>query len=171
MKKISYFCILISVILVLNSCHHDKLKINYGKTVEQYVAEGHYDVGGDIVTSKYFPILENKGEKEVEFKLFQFDFDTITEYSEIIFFIEKSGYHPATLIELLALGSERPELQKKFPVIALGTMWKSPFHDFDPFFPMLDYFNKELWINFIGAPMIKGNNNLCTSYRFLGIRK
>lgn len=35
----------------------------------------------------------------------------------------KDGKRPATLRELLAFGEANPELQREFPIIALGSVW------------------------------------------------
>ena len=40
--------------------------------------------------------------------------------------MDKDGYRPATIKELLALGASYPELQKHFPVVALGSVWRNP---------------------------------------------
>jgi hypothetical protein len=34
------------------------------------------------------------------------------------------GYRPAELSELLAFGENYPEVQRKFPVIAFGSIWR-----------------------------------------------
>ncbi len=47
--------------------------------------------------------------------------------------MDKAGYRPATLAELLALGEFKPKLQKQFEIVALGTVWHRyvPFLTFD----------------------------------------
>ena len=41
--------------------------------------------------------------------------------------MDEAGYRPATLAELLALGESQPELQRQFPIIALGSVWRGAF--------------------------------------------
>lgn len=36
--------------------------------------------------------------------------------------LDKKGYRPATATELLLLGAQHPDLQRKDPIVALGTM-------------------------------------------------
>jgi hypothetical protein len=40
--------------------------------------------------------------------------------------MEKAGYRPARIEELLALGASQPELQKEFPIVALASVWRGP---------------------------------------------
>lgn len=38
----------------------------------------------------------------------------------------KLGLRPATMCELLAFGAKYPDIQRQFPILALGSLWKSP---------------------------------------------
>lgn len=40
--------------------------------------------------------------------------------------MRKAGFRPALIEDLLALGAEYPELQKQFPIVALGSVWQDP---------------------------------------------
>lgn len=40
--------------------------------------------------------------------------------------LNRRGLRPATLAELLALGEQYPDLQRRFPVVALGSSWLYP---------------------------------------------
>jgi undecaprenyl-diphosphatase len=53
-------------------------------------------------------------------KLFHFNRDISSE--DAIAEMDKDGFRPATLAELLALGEAQPELQKQFPIIALSSV-------------------------------------------------
>ncbi|MCG2694619.1 hypothetical protein L6261_00860, partial [Candidatus Parcubacteria bacterium] len=84
------------------------------------VAEGKYDWSNSDVTSKNFPRSENgtKGEREVA--LFHFNKTMTSE--QVIAEMDKVGYRPATIWELLGLGIAQPNLQREFPIIALGSV-------------------------------------------------
>src|SRR5680860_339245 len=101
-----------------------KLSIDYTKTIEQATANGNYDWKNNNITTKNFPIFsENIGKNvDVLARIFRFNHDIRLE--EVVYEMDKAGYRPATLTELLALGSLFPELQKKFPILALGSSMK-----------------------------------------------
>ena len=43
---------------------------------------------------------------------------------EVLKKLEKLGLRPATLPELLAFGATYPNKQRKFPIVALGSVWR-----------------------------------------------
>jgi len=106
-----------------------KLVIDYTKTIEQAIADGNYDWKNADITAKNFPISLEMIEKKIEvsIKLFNFNCDISSE--DAISKIDKAGYRPATLVELLVLGFLFPELQRRFPIVALGSLWRNAFGD------------------------------------------
>lgn len=95
--------------------------VDYTKTVQQLIVEGKYDWVNNVIDIENFPISsEMIGKKEVSIKLFNFDCKISSE--DAIFEMKKDGYRPANLIELLVLGSLFPELQRQFPIVALGSI-------------------------------------------------
>jgi hypothetical protein len=109
---------------IIDTASDIKLNIDYTKTIEQAVADGKYDWKNSDVTTKNFPVpLKMTGKKvEVSVKLFHFNRDISSE--DAISKMDKAGYRPATLMELLALGFLFPELQRQFPIVALGSVWR-----------------------------------------------
>lgn len=99
------------------------LNIDYTKTIEQAIADGNYDWKNDNITAQHFPVSpEMIGKKaEVSAKLFHFNRDISSD--DVISEMDKAGYRPATLMELLVLGFLFPELQRQFPIVALGSRW------------------------------------------------
>ncbi len=59
---------------------------------------------------------------EVSAKLFHFNRDISS--GDAISEMDKTGYRPATLMELLVLGFLFPEMQRQFPIVALGSLWR-----------------------------------------------
>lgn len=100
------------------------LTVDYGRTVKQMIKAGKYNGVNSDITEKNFPLpTELIGQKtSVSGKLFHFGKDISSE--DVIFEMDKSGYRPATLPELLALGEAHPDLQRQFPIIALGSVWR-----------------------------------------------
>ena len=105
-----------------------KVLVDYTKTLKEMIRVGQYDWINDDITSNHFPVT-GTGQKEVEITLFHFNRtissdDAITE-------MKKAGYRPASVEELLALGAAEKELQKQFPINALGSVWRRPDGDRD----------------------------------------
>jgi len=140
------------------------LVVDYTKTVEQAIADGKYDWKNGDVTAKNFPISpEMVGKKvEVATKLFHFNRDISSE--DVISEMDKDGYRPATLMELLVLGCLFPELQRQFPIVALGSVWRIACGD--RYVPCLDVIGSErrLSLDWFGY-------GWSAHYRVLGVRK
>ncbi len=98
------------------------LKVNYDLSVESLVAHGKYDWKNDNITSKNFPTTR-KGTAELDIILVHLDRDVSTE--EAIKELDKLGLRPAELQELLAFGAKYPDEQRKYPIVALGSVWRS----------------------------------------------
>jgi hypothetical protein len=100
------------------------LTVDYGQTLEQMIANGKYNWHNSNITEKNFPLPAGLvGEKiVVSAKLFYFS--SVISSKEAIAEMNKDGYRPATLAELLALGEARPDLQRQFPILALGSVWR-----------------------------------------------
>lgn len=95
--------------------------VNYSRSFKDAIAAGCYDlVNEDITEVNFPPDNDEQGKKEVVFKLFHFD--RYIESREVIQKIEDGRCRPATIRELLALGVFNPELQRQFPIIALGSV-------------------------------------------------
>lgn len=99
------------------------LNVDYTKTVEQTIADGKYGWVNKDITVKNFPTSPEMIGKKVEVfaKLFHFNNRISSDYA--ISEMDKAGYRPATLMELLTLGILFPELQRRFPIVALGSVW------------------------------------------------
>lgn len=95
------------------------LTINYTLTFEQMIALGRYDWTNSDITAKRFPIT-GTGVIEVEHKLFHFDRTVSSDEAEGL--IIADGYQLAKIEHLLAYGTANPEEQRKFPIVALGSV-------------------------------------------------
>ncbi len=107
--------------VIVNELFFYKVTVDYKQTVIQMIQAGKYDWINDDITAERFPI-QGEGEKEVEVTLFHFGWKISSETA--ISAMDKAGYRPATIEELLALGSSHPRLQGQFPVMALGSAWQ-----------------------------------------------
>ena len=149
---------------VINPTEEIKLTVDYTKTVEQAITDGNYDWKNDDIIVKNFPISPEMIGKKVEVvtKLFYFNRDISS--NDGISEMKKAGYRPATLMELLALGAVHPELQRQFPIVALGSVWHwACVGRFVPFLYVNDY-KRGLKLSFVAG-------DWGAHYRFLGVRK
>lgn len=103
----------------------DHVTVDYSRTIDEMIEFGKYDLVSDGITEKTFPLpTKFLGKKIITpVKLFQFKQVAGSDY--VISEMEKMGCHPATLAELMALGESQPDLQRKFSIAALGSVWSS----------------------------------------------
>jgi hypothetical protein len=98
------------------------LKVKYRKIVDMIDAAGLAKLGqGSYISSIAFlnPQEEKLLGKEIELKAKIFDFKKDISSKDALKELDKKGYRPATLIELLALAEVYPDLQKKFSIVSL----------------------------------------------------
>ena len=93
--------------------------INYDRSIADLVKTGKYDGVNIHITEKNFPSSE-KGEKEGKFGIFHFNKSISSEGA--IVEMEKAGYHAATMKELLSFGEKNSDVQRKFTIVALGSV-------------------------------------------------
>lgn len=96
-----------------------RIVVDYSLSLEQMIAAGKYDWSNSDITAKRFP-LKGSGKVELEPKLFYFGRDMSSD--NVIAEMDKEGFRPCTIEELLAIGEQHPELQRKFPLVALGSV-------------------------------------------------
>jgi len=98
------------------------ITVDYNQTIEQMVAAGSYNYANRDISSANFgqEVVAKKGVRE-ELKAVLLHLDRVATSQEVLAEMERLGLRPATLAELLALGAKHPELQREFPIIALGS--------------------------------------------------
>ncbi len=102
-------------------CGRYSVTVNCDMPLADMIAAGRYDWKNDNITAQNFPI-QGSGTSKTEIALFHFNRGMSTE--AVLAELDKRGYRPATLPELLALGAVHPELQRQFPIVALGSVWR-----------------------------------------------
>ena len=100
-----------------------KLIVDYTKTIEQVISDSNHDWENDDINSKNFPISSEMIGKRVDVSAKLFNFNRSIKSKDVISEMDKAGFRPAVLMELLVLGLLFPKLQKEFPIIALGSVW------------------------------------------------
>jgi hypothetical protein len=101
-------------------CQTFKVMIDYSRDLSQMVAAGNYNWANSDITADHFPV-NGVGRQEREVTLFHFNHDISSD--DVIKEMGSAGYRPATIEELLAFGELHPELQRQFPIIAIGSVW------------------------------------------------
>ncbi len=99
------------------------LTVNYDLSIEEAVELGGYGWKNDNITSSDFP-TKRKGTAEVALDLIHFPLDISIE--NVLRELDETGYRPAEPHELLAFGEKYPDIQKKFPIVALASVWQRP---------------------------------------------
>lgn len=96
--------------------------VDYGKSMEEMVESGRYDWSDNNITSEHFP-TERIGKMEIAVELVHFN--RYIGIDEALQEFDRMGYRPAELYELLAFGEKYPEIQREFPIVALGSVWQA----------------------------------------------
>lgn len=99
--------------------------VDYDRSVEDGNEAGKYDFGDSSITTEHFP-PNRTGRAELEIELVHFG-PQMTN-NEVLIEFEKLGLRPAELRELQAIGEHHPELQREYPILALGSEWLG-YHD------------------------------------------
>lgn len=137
--------------------------IDYDMPLADMIEVGSYDWVNDDITAKPFP--PNKREScKVELYVLHFGRDMTTK--EVLAELDKRDLRFAELPELLALGAAHPDLQRKFPLVALGSEWRR--RDGDVGVPSLCGYGdvRRLFLYWSGPQ--DGWDDLC---RFVAVRK
>lgn len=97
--------------------------MDYSRSLKEMVKAGNYDWVNDDITKKHFPV-KGKGKQEATVTLFHFN--RAVKSDEVIAEMDKQDFQPTKIEHLLALGEKCPDLQKEFPIVALGSVWQNP---------------------------------------------
>jgi hypothetical protein len=95
------------------------------KTIVKLVKAGRYDWTNENITDRNFPAGDTSGEETVELCLIHFN-RVFGSGDEVIRALDAAGFVPAMPAHLLALGVAKPDLQREFPIAALGQVWTDP---------------------------------------------
>ena len=108
--------------------------VDYTQTLAQMIAAGNYDSVDSGITDKHFPLPSiptglplstGSGQAtKADLKLRLFYINRSINSNDTIAELKQKGLRPATLPELLAFGATYPEEQRKYPIVALGSVWR-----------------------------------------------
>jgi hypothetical protein len=135
-----------------------KVTVDYNLTLEQMIAAGKYD----WATDERFPVL---GKGKVERELVLVHLNKVASTDEVLAEIDRRGLKSAEIEDLLVLGAVKPELQRRFSIMELGSSWgcsRNGLH----YFAFIDHdnFGRVLRLLYCG-------NGWGEERRFLAVRK
>jgi hypothetical protein len=97
------------------------ITVNYDLSVEAAVDAGQYQGVNASITGQNFPSSKH-GETKLDIVLIRYDRRMTSE--EVLAELDRDGLRPAELLEFLAFGATYPDVQRKFSVVGLGSVWK-----------------------------------------------
>ncbi|MCF7795454.1 hypothetical protein K9M50_03785 [Patescibacteria group bacterium] len=100
-----------------------KLIVDYSRSLQEMIEATDCDCMDDQALEKHFPLPTELRGKKVEISVKLFHFDRIIKGKYAISEINKNNFRPARPVEVLALVEAYPEIQKEFPIAALGSFW------------------------------------------------
>ena len=95
--------------------------VNYELCVEDAIRAGNYQAVHADINGKNFPSTR-KGQADVAIVLVRFDHRMKSE--DVLKELERDGLRAAELPEFLAFGAKYPDVQRKFSVAGLGSVWQ-----------------------------------------------
>lgn len=110
--------------------------VDYGRAVEQLVGDGEYDWCNTDIVSRNFPSMMGT-EIRAQIDIYLVSFDRRISSEGVITEMEILGLRPATIVELLALGAQHPDIQRDYQIAALGSTWSFDSGDLDLDVPYL----------------------------------
>jgi hypothetical protein len=94
------------------------------KTVDELAKVCKFDWVNNNITSANFPNPADGTTGNQELALFHFGKTMSSD--AVISEMNKEGYEPATIWDLLGLAQKEPNLQRQFPIVALKSFWQGP---------------------------------------------
>jgi hypothetical protein len=112
-----------SMVVVAKATHITQtftVLVDETQTVEKAVEAGKFLWVDSNITSDNFFNTHN-GEKRKK-EIFIFHFNKWMSSDEVIAEMDSVGYKPATIFDLLGLAKEKPDFQREFQIVALGSI-------------------------------------------------
>ena len=98
------------------------LSVDYALKLIDAITAAAFDWKNDDIVEKNFPNQAHEtGEQNIQVKLYHFGKDMSSE--DVVSAMDKDGFRPATLRELLAYAVKNPDEQRKYSIVGLGSVW------------------------------------------------
>ena len=145
---------------VITTTHH--LIVDYTKSFDEMVRAGKYFSMSYAFEKSHFPMTTGDA-VEVDVTLIHFNHE-IRSSNVAVEELNKIGYRPATIEELLSFGATYPDIQKQFTIVALGSSYRG-------MVPYLSGYNSEYGSRERSVGMGTREGILNGNFRFLAVRK
>ena len=142
------------------SAAFNKDRIDYDRSIGDFLRAGRYNWINDSISCSSFKPKES-GHGEVEYVIFHFNQETSSEAN--ILEINKAGCAPSTVKEFLNFGEKHPEIQRQFPIVALGSVVERGRDN------LVGYLGSEGRHRYLFLQQF--NNVWSNSYHFLGVHR
>lgn len=149
------------IIVVAKTVKENVIRILKGFSLSERIEKGKYDWTNSDINKKNFPETV-PADYDAEYKLFHFNRNISSEGA--IKEMEKEGYRPGNINELLTLGETKPELQREFPIVEIGSVWQDSFGSRNVAVLDCRGGRRMLDLSWFGGVWVG-------DYRFLGVRK
>jgi hypothetical protein len=135
--------------------------VDYGKTLAEMARAGEYNYANENITADNFPV---KGSGQVPLEIVLVHYAKDMESEDVLADLDKMGLRAARIEELLAFGATHKDVQRQFPIIALGSVWTRPLGNRDV--PYLGH-----WFDERGLDLDIFGNRWNDHCRFAAVRK
>ena len=95
--------------------------VNYDLSVAEAIAAGNYQAVHQDINARNFPSTRS-GQAALDIVLVRFEHRMRSE--DVLQELEKEGLRAAELPEFLAFGAKYPDVQRKFSIAGLGSVWQ-----------------------------------------------
>jgi len=122
----------VSEVAIASITHSYSVLLDATKSLADLITLGRYDWINPDITAEHFPV-KSRGKRNVRVELwwpnkyFKNGDEVIAELAKLNDELAQKNasyrYRFAFIEELLALGASQPELQRQFPIAALGSIW------------------------------------------------
>ena len=117
-----------------------ELVVDYRTTWQEMMRFASFDWCNPDILEKNFPLPESMLGKSVSLSGKIFGFSSEVSSANVIEECRKQNCRPANLAELFVLAQIQPGLKKRFPVVALGSVYAGPirFCDYGYYVPVMN---------------------------------
>lgn len=99
------------------------ITVNYNLSLPEMIVAGKYGRVNPEITPERF-LITGTGESRLLAEIVHFKCDMSLE--DVLAKLDTRGLRPGTIEELLAFGATFPDMQRKFPIVALGSSAEMP---------------------------------------------
>ncbi len=105
------------------------LTVDYSKSLDEMIKDGHYEYGDNSINSTNFPVIKPFGQTDDIVRVIasiiksEEQFGTYHCFDRVIQSIYKKGNRLANLAELLTFGKSHPLFQYQEQILCIGSLW------------------------------------------------